>query len=138
MSDVESIRWLHLSDLHLGGRGQSLWWEVHGELAESVRREVARLGAPDLILITGDLAFSGKPRTHEGFDAVRDAFRDTWKEPPPPDMKLVLDRADRDGEHVKADWTCTSPVFPAPMKGYDLFTIRDGKIARLEIVVIEG
>ena len=52
-------------------------------------------------------------------------------------MKLVLDRADRDGDRVRADWTCTSPVFPAPMKGYDLFTIQDGKIARLEIVMLD-
>ncbi len=50
MSDDESIRWLHLSDLHLGGRGQSLWWEVHGELEESVRREVEVLGATEVVL----------------------------------------------------------------------------------------
>jgi len=93
------------------------------------------LFADDAVLIE---PFSGEPRTHEGIDAVREAFRDSWKEPPPPDMKLVLDRADRDGERVRAEWTCTSPVFPAPMKGYDLFTMRDGKITRLEIVMSEG
>lgn len=93
------------------------------------------LFADDAVLIE---PFSGKPRTHEGLDAVREAFRDSWKEPPPPDMKLVLDRADRDGDRVRAEWTCTSPVFPAPMRGYDLFTIRDGKITRLEIVMPEG
>lgn len=38
-----------------------------------------------------------------------------------------------DGDRVRADWICTSPVFPAPMKGYDLFTIRGGKI---EIVMV--
>ncbi len=81
--------------------------------------------------------FSGEPKTHEGFDAIREAFRDSWKEDPPPDMKLVLDRADRDGDRVRAEWTCTSPVFPAPMKGCDLFTIQDGKITRLEIVMLD-
>jgi hypothetical protein len=80
--------------------------------------------------------FSGEAKTHEGFEAIREAFRDSWKEESPPDMKLILDRADRDGDRVRADWTCTSPVFPAPMKGYDLFTIRGGKIARLEIVMV--
>ena len=80
--------------------------------------------------------FSGEPRTHEGFEAIREAFRDSWKEDPPPDMKLILDRAYRDGDRVRADWTCASPVFPAPMKGYDPFTIRGGKIARLEIVMV--
>ena len=81
--------------------------------------------------------FSGEPKTHAGFEVIREAFRDSWKEPPPPDMKLVLDRVDRDGDRVRAEWTCTSPVFPAPMKGCDLFTIRDGKIARLEIVMLD-
>lgn len=72
---------------------------------------------------------------NEGVEA-REAFRDSWKEDPPPDMRLVLDRADRDGDRMRAVWTCTSPAFPAPMKGYDLFTIRGGKIARLEIVMV--
>lgn len=80
--------------------------------------------------------FSGEPKTHEGFEAIREAFRDSWKEPAPPDLKLVLDRADRDGDRVRADWTCTASVFPAPMKGYDVFTIRGGKISRLEIVMV--
>lgn len=91
------------------------------------------LFADDAVLIE---PFSGKPQTHDGFEAVREAFRDSWKEESPPDMKLVLDRADRDGELVRADWTCTSSVFPAPMKGYDLFTIQAGKIVRLEIVLL--
>ena len=90
------------------------------------------LFAEDAVLVE---PFSGEPRIHEGFEAVREAFRDSWKDEPPPDMKLILDRADRDGELVRADWTCTSPAFPAPMKGYDLFTIRDGKIERLEVIV---
>lgn len=81
--------------------------------------------------------FSGTPRTHVGKDAIRQAFRESFAEPPPPDMKLVLDRADVDGERVRADWTCTSSVFPAPMKGYDLFTIEEGKIQRLEVVHLE-
>ena len=79
--------------------------------------------------------FAGEPRTHEGLPAIREAFMDMWNEPPPPDMKLTLLRADRDGNLVRADWTCTSPVFEAPMNGYDLFTIEDGKIARLEVVM---
>ncbi len=79
--------------------------------------------------------FAGEPRTHEGLPAIREAFTDMWKEPPPPDMELKLLRADRDGNLVRADWTCTSPVFEAPMNGYDLFTIEDGKISRLEVVM---
>ena len=82
--------------------------------------------------------FAGETRTHEGIPAIREAFMDMWKEPPPPDMELKLLRADRDDNFVRADWTCTSPVFEAPMNGYDLFTIEDGKIARLEVVMTTG
>jgi hypothetical protein len=81
--------------------------------------------------------FSGQPQTHTGKDAIRESFRDQWRNPLP-GLELTLDRVDLDGAHVRADWTCTSPVFPAPMRGYDLFTVNgDGKIARLEIIVTE-
>ncbi len=81
--------------------------------------------------------FSGRPVTHTGKPAVAAAFQEMWKDPPP-EIALHIDRVDLDGDRVRAEWTCTSPVFPAPMKGHDLFTIRDGKIARLEITVDEG
>lgn len=82
--------------------------------------------------------FSGQPRTHAGKPAIRESFRDQWKNPPP-DLTLVLDRVDLDGPHVRAEWTCTSPVFPSPMRGYDLFTLDTaGKIVRLEIIVTEA
>jgi hypothetical protein len=78
--------------------------------------------------------FSGQPVTHRGHDAIRESFRQQTAHPLP-DMELTLDRVDLDGAAVRAEWTCTSSAFPTPMRGYDLFTIRDGKIERLEIVV---
>ena len=82
--------------------------------------------------------FSGEPQTHVGKDAIRGSFRDQWKNPLP-DFKLTLDRVDLDGPQVRAEWTCTSSVFPTPMRGYDLFTLNDnGKIARFEIIVTEA
>ena len=80
--------------------------------------------------------FSGQVQTHQGEQAIRECFKEMWREPAP-DMKLVLERVDMDGDRVRADWTCTSPVFPKPMCGYDLFTISSGKISRLEIVVTD-
>ncbi len=80
--------------------------------------------------------FSGKVQTHNGIAAIRASFVDMWRDPAP-DLKLVLDRVEMDGPEVRADWTCTSPVFPKPMLGRDLFTIASGKIARLEIIVTE-
>jgi ketosteroid isomerase-like protein len=78
--------------------------------------------------------FSGQPVTHSGLDAIRESFKQQTAHPLP-DMKLTLDRVDIDGEVVRAQWTCSSSAFPTPMRGYDLFKIRDGKISRLEIIV---
>jgi hypothetical protein len=78
--------------------------------------------------------FSGQPITHDGQEAIRQSFK-RQTEHPLPDMKLTLDRIDLDGAIVRADWTCSSSAFASPMRGYDLFTIENGKIARLEIVV---
>jgi len=80
--------------------------------------------------------FAGEPQTHRGIDAVRESFRCTWEQPAP-DVKLEVSRVDLDGESVRAEWTCTAPIFPSPIRGYDVFDIRDGKISRLEIVVTE-
>ena len=93
------------------------------------------LFADDAVLIE---PFSGQSQAHAGRPAIRQSFRDQWKDPPP-DLTLVVGRIDLDGAHVRADWTCTSPVFPSPMRGYDLFTLdAAGKITRLEIIVTEA
>jgi hypothetical protein len=82
--------------------------------------------------------FSGQAQTHRGKPAIRQSFRDQWLDPPP-DLSLQLDRVDLDGSKVRAEWTCTSPVFPAPMRGYDLFTLDEAfRIERLEIVITEA
>jgi formylglycine-generating enzyme required for sulfatase activity/predicted MPP superfamily phosphohydrolase len=58
-NDERALRWLHLSDLHLGCAGRELWWQVESELQPSLRDGVRRLGPPDLVLLTGDLTNSG-------------------------------------------------------------------------------
>ncbi len=80
--------------------------------------------------------FTVEARTHRGREAIRASFREMWKDPAP-DMKLMVDRVDVDGDRVRADWTCTSPVFATPMRGHDLFNIQGGKIVRLEVVVTD-
>ena len=80
--------------------------------------------------------FSGMPQTHSGKDAIKTSFQSMW-ETPAPDLKLIVDRVDLDGKNVRAEWTCTSSVFPTPMRGYDLFSIREGLIERLEIYITE-
>ena len=75
--------------------------------------------------------FAGSPRKHVGIDAIRACFREGWEQPPPA-LTLSVDRVDLDGQNVRAEWTCSSPAFPAPVRGVDRYTIRDGLIARLE------
>ena len=91
------------------------------------------LFAADAVFIE---SFSGEVKTHQGKDAILTSFRETWKDPAP-DMKLIVDRVDVEGDRVRADWTCTSPAFATPMRGHDLFNIAGGKIVRLEVVVTD-
>ena len=76
--------------------------------------------------------FSGESRTHEGLPAISDTIRTSLKNPPP-DMTLEVNRVDVDGDVVESDWTCSSPVFPGPMRGKDRCTVKDGRIQRLEV-----
>ncbi len=60
MTESRPIRWLHISDLHLGCRGSELWWQAAEDFQQSVREMAARLGAPDLLLVSGDLTHRGR------------------------------------------------------------------------------
>jgi len=51
-----------------------------------------------------------------------------------PDVKLEVHRVDLDGSRVRAERTFTAPAFASPIKGHDIFEIRDGKIAQHKIV----
>ncbi len=74
MAQARPVRWLHLSDLHLGCRGRGLWWQVQEEFEASIVDMVGRLGAPDLILLTGDLTNSGAAKEFELVDRFLDAL----------------------------------------------------------------
>ncbi len=63
-------------------------------------------GEDDMMALFADDAvfvepFSGEPKTHTGKNAIRASFQDMWREPTP-DMKLILDRVDLDGQSVRA------------------------------------
>lgn len=72
MPEARPIRWLHLSDLHLGCRGEDLWWQVEEELRPSVRAMAQSLGPPDLILFSGDLTNRGAAEEFAGVDRFLD------------------------------------------------------------------
>ncbi len=72
---MRPIRWLHLSDLHLGCAGRGAWWQTHEEFAQDVRKLVLRRGPPDLLLLTGDLTFSGQAEQFDRLDEFLDALK---------------------------------------------------------------
>lgn len=79
--------------------------------------------------------FGGQARRHVGTRAIRECLREGFEQPPP-ELSLTIDRVDVDGPKVRAEWTCSSPVFEAPIRGVDEYTLRDGRITRLETSLI--
>ncbi len=96
---------------------------------------------PSLIALFAEEAvytepFSGAPRTHRGRAAIGACLAEAQRQPPP-DLSLRLDRIALDGEEVVSEWTCRSPVFPAPVRGRDRAVIHEGRIVRLEVVLLD-
>ncbi len=75
---------------------------------------------------------TGERHTHEGREAIEACLGKSW-ENSPPELRLEVNRVDVDGAVVRSEWTCTSPAFEAPVRGLDVCTVRDGRIARLEV-----
>jgi ketosteroid isomerase-like protein len=55
----------------------------------------------------------------------------------PPQLTLTVERLDVDGDTVDTTWCCESPAFARPSRGRDRFTVRNGKISRLETTLLE-
>lgn len=73
----EFITWIHLSDYHAGQRGAAARPQIEEVFERSVKQMAERLGVPDLLLFTGDLAYSGKSREYERVDALLDRIN-SW------------------------------------------------------------
>jgi hypothetical protein len=71
---ARAIRWLHLSDLHLGCQREDLWWQMQEELEASVRPFVDSWGPPDLLLLSGDLTNTGAPKQFDRVDRLLDTL----------------------------------------------------------------
>ncbi len=74
MSNPRPLRWLHLSDLHLGCPGRSRWWTVHDRFEHHLRGMVTELGAPDVVLLTGDLTYGATREQYNEVDALLDSL----------------------------------------------------------------
>ena len=96
---------------------------------------LARLFTEDAVYIEPFSGGDGGPRTHTGRNVIAEFFRDSMNHRPP-DMVVTMNRIDAEGQRVRAEWTCTASVLAEPMRGVDLYTLRDGKIARLETTLL--
>ena len=79
----------------------------------------------------------GRPSVHRGEAAIRAFFGESFNGPLGHDVQLTLDRLDVDGDRLRSDWTCSMPMFPRPMHGFDLYSIENGRIKRLEVNVTD-
>ena len=91
--------------------------------------EMMALFADDAVYVE---PFSGREREHRGKAAIRQVMAEGWKTPLP-DMRIEIDRMQVTGESVRVQWTCHSPALPGGKgSGENVFTLREGMIARLE------
>jgi tetratricopeptide (TPR) repeat protein/predicted phosphodiesterase len=62
----QPIRWLHLSDFHIGRdpQGEMMLFD---SILDHVKKEIKEERCPDMVFITGDIAFSGKKDQYELF-----------------------------------------------------------------------
>ncbi len=103
------------------------------QIGPAAEESLLALFSEDAVLVE---PFMGQPQTHTGKAAIRTSLAAMWQNRAP-DLTPTLDRVDKDGGFVRAEWTCTSALLPGPMRGRDLLTTHGGKINRLEISITE-
>ncbi len=94
--------------------------------------ELFALFADDAVYVE---PFTGALLTFEGRRAIEARLRAGWEDAPP-DMTLTVNRIDVEGQVVTSHWTCESPVFPGPVQGRDVCTVRDGRIQHLDVRIL--
>jgi ketosteroid isomerase-like protein len=99
-------------------------------------------GVDDLVSLFDDEAvyvepFTGRPQVHTGKAEIR-AFYQRALENEMREARLTLERLDIDGERLRSEWTCHLPLMGAELRGFDLLSLRDGRIVRLETTLTQG
>ena len=73
--------------------------------------------------------------THEGHDAIRTFLEGSTGRLP--DVRITVERIEVAADALTTSWVCESSALAKPFRGRDRFTIRDGRIARLETTLVE-
>ncbi len=68
MSGTTTLRWLHFTDLHVGQKDMGLWPSAKQAILDDLRRTTTALGPWDVVIFTGDLAYSGKKSEYAKLD----------------------------------------------------------------------
>ena len=95
-------------------------------------------GIDALVELLADDAVWVEPFTggvYEGRTAIQAFLRSP--QGPQPNMQITIERIDVGADAVTTAWVVESSTFAKPLRGQDRFTIRDGKIARLETTLLE-
>jgi len=69
------LSWLHLSDIHVGEGNASTYGDQRGilrDLLRDIRTPPRGTPKPDVIFVTGDIAFSGNDKIRAGDDRSRE------------------------------------------------------------------
>jgi ketosteroid isomerase-like protein len=98
-------------------------------------------GVEDLVNLFDDDAvyvepFAGQPQVHTGKSEIRSFFAQALEQNMR-NARLTLDRLDIDGDRLRSEWTCHLPAMNAPLRGFDMLKLRDGRIMRLETTVTD-
>jgi ketosteroid isomerase-like protein len=94
--------------------------------------ELVGLFADDAVYVE-PFSGNGQAATHHGKAAIAAVFRGMTDRVR--DLVVTVHQIVLDGNQIRSEWTCTAAAFPGPVRGHDLYTIREGKIARLETIL---
>jgi ketosteroid isomerase-like protein len=95
--------------------------------------ELISLFTDDAVYLEPFTAGGGK---HVGRDEIGEWLAESQVHAPP-NLRLTIDRVDAHEDELEVSWTCESPAFAQPSRGIDRFTLRNGKIARLETTLTQ-
>lgn len=76
MDSKNTLHWMHISDLHRGQeRTEEVWSVVRQEIHNDVKAQIRNNGSIDLVIFSGDMAFSG---TADEFLSVQKELERLW------------------------------------------------------------
>ncbi|KKN14731.1 hypothetical protein LCGC14_0993130 [marine sediment metagenome] len=150
---AEPLAFLHLSDIHFKASEHGRVYDLDGDLRREIIRDaqsvIARMGKPHAILITGDIAYNGKPEQYlkgaewvgELVEAIGCDLSEVWCVPGNHDVDWEVvskRRILRDARHnlrsceigcVDAEieeYLSDPDVFYAPLAAYTEFALQFG------------